>query len=407
MNPNRLARTFEEAYGNAHSDFYRSFYAARGFTPPTGFPRTLAEWIQLPLLTKADIAAVPLERRTFVPKEDVLFYRTSSGTTNRGVVIIPRNLLRDFSDRAHLTTRMLEFHSPHHFPHVSSELSGTTSIAGDRSDLPATAKLAAHFGADGISVTASILMALIPHLSQTMSASDIRYIYLWGERVSPEKRDLFAQTFPNAYIEADYGLSELHGVGGYGCEEMMWTNELYVHPHSELIYWELIDPASGMPAADEGEVVITTLWNNNAFPGLRYRTGDIARRVNFPCACNRDSYEILGRAAHDRAAVPGGLITSTELERALFLYRDHIEDDFELHIYGNETPPRLELRVRPKAGVTLDPETVAIHISTSVRISPQSTLEDSVRLGLVGTMKCVLLPVGDVHPGKQLRIFAH
>jgi phenylacetate-CoA ligase len=407
MNKKALAEALSQAYDNPYSDFYRALYASRGFLLPADTPHDQVEWSTIPLLSKEDIASTPLEKRIFVPKEDVLFYRTSTGTSNRGVVIIPRNLVRDLPTRTAHATRMLEFLAPHHFSHFSAEHSGTLSIAGDRSDLPATARLAARFAADGISATPTILAALIPELEKELDLANIRYLYLWGERISHTKRALLYEKFPNAYIEYDYALSELHGVGGAGCEKMIRAKEFFVHPHSDLIYWELVDPQTGAVVEDEGEIVITTLWANNAFPGIRYRTGDLARRVEFPCDCGREAYEILGRSAYDRALLPGGMVTSAELERSLALYRDLIEDDFELHIFDIDSAPRLELHIRTKEGVALTPAVVAAHMAESLSLSPHHTLQDQIRAGLVAELKCVLLPAGLVRKDKQIRIVTH
>jgi len=49
---------------------------------------------------------------------------------------------------------------------------------------------------------------------------------------------------------------------------------------------EIIDPASGQPLPDGqwGELVLTSLCNE-AMPLIRYRSGDITRRLTIPCAC--------------------------------------------------------------------------------------------------------------------------
>jgi phenylacetate-coenzyme A ligase PaaK-like adenylate-forming protein len=406
MNAHVLAAVFKEAYENPHTDFYRRLYAAHGFTPSIDFPVDVGAWSAIPFLTKEDLAATPVEERTFVPQNDVRFYRTSSGTSNRGVVITPRNFVPDRSYQAPYSDRFLEFMVPHHFPSISAARAGIRMIGGDGGDLPATAKLASLFEVDGIGGSVSLVAAFIPDLERTYDLARIRYVFLWGERISPVKRDLFYRSFPNALVAVDYSLSEVHGVGGSACEEMMRAKALYVHPRSDLIYWELIDPDTGTPA-DEGEIVLTTLWSNNAFPALRYRTGDLARRVAFPCTCGLESYEILGRVAYDRAHFAGGLITSEELERSLALYRDIIEDDFQLHLYDERPMPRAELHVRPKKHLRLDGTVVADAVSEMLRLSPTRTLAGAAQNGLCAPLECVLLSEGTAQSKKHVRIVAH
>lgn len=64
------------------------------------------------------------------------------------------------------------------------------------------------------------------------------------------------------------------------------------HVHPELIIVEIIGE-DNMPVADgeSGEVVITSL-GVEGMPLLRFRTGDICRKVTEQCACGRNSYRL-------------------------------------------------------------------------------------------------------------------
>jgi hypothetical protein len=100
------------------------------------------------------------------------------------------------------------------------------------------------------------------------------------------------------------------------------------------------------------------------------------------------------------------MITSAELERALLTYKRDIYDDFELHILEGEGTPRLELRIHPKHNTNVDFTSMAEHVARTLRISPERTLADIVRAGLVTEMKCGLLSA-DTERKKQLRIYVH
>ena len=56
----------------------------------------------------------------------------------------------------------------------------------------------------------------------------------------------------------------------------------------------MIDPDTGevVPAGDVGELVLTTL-TKEALPMLRYRTRDITRLIEEPCACGRTHRRIM------------------------------------------------------------------------------------------------------------------
>jgi phenylacetate-coenzyme A ligase PaaK-like adenylate-forming protein len=407
MQLERLRRVFWETYENPYSDFYRTYYAASGFRPSPDFPRSASDWSLLPLLSKEALAATPLERRTFVPQRDVLFYRLSSGTSNRGAVIIPRNFVPDRRFWLAYSQRYMEFLRPGHVPDVSARRAGLNMISGDSSDLPASARLAKLFNIDAISAPPAILQAFVPYLEAEMPLDSIRYLYLWGERVSDAKQRYFAHKFPNALRAVEYGLSEMHGTGGKPCDEQVKAGSLLVHPETEFVQWELIGD-EGAPS-DEGEIVLSTLWSGSASPLLRYKTGDLARRVAGICHPELESYEIIGRAGYDRVTIPGGILISAELERAMAAFKESLHDDFELHVYPAPDNVRLELRVRPRSQASgeNDLQAIARQLSETMRISPERTLREAMTANFVTALKCVLLPEETEVPKKQLRIIVH
>ena len=61
-----------------------------------------------------------------------------------------------------------------------------------------------------------------------------------------------------------------------------------LHLWEDHFFCEVIDPetTAPVPAGDAGELVITTL-TKEALPMLRYRTRDITRLIEEPCACGR------------------------------------------------------------------------------------------------------------------------
>ena len=82
-----------------------------------------------------------------------------------------------------------------------------------------------------------------------------------------------------------YGLSELIGPGvSVECVEAQDG----LHVWEDHFYPEVIDPDTGDPVepGEEGELVLTSL-TREGIPMLRYRTGDMTRLVEEPCACGR------------------------------------------------------------------------------------------------------------------------
>jgi phenylacetate-CoA ligase len=82
----------------------------------------------------------------------------------------------------------------------------------------------------------------------------------------------------------NYGLSEVMGPGVAGDCECGCGQ----HIAEDHVLWEVVDPATGEPAAEgeQGEIVFTTL-TKEAFPVLRYRTHDLTSVTTERCECGR------------------------------------------------------------------------------------------------------------------------
>jgi phenylacetate-CoA ligase len=93
----------------------------------------------------------------------------------------------------------------------------------------------------------------------------------------------------------NYGISEVMGPGIAGeCQEQ---NGLHINEDHFLA--EIVNPETGQPVepGQTGELVLTTL-TKEAFPVIRFRTGDLTRLITDPCPCGRTFYrlsKILGR----------------------------------------------------------------------------------------------------------------
>lgn len=85
----------------------------------------------------------------------------------------------------------------------------------------------------------------------------------------------------------DWGMTELGYGGGVDCA----CHRGYHLQEADFLF-EIVDPASGRPlaAGEEGEIVVTTLMRRG-MPLIRYRTGDLSRRLPGACACG----SVLGR----------------------------------------------------------------------------------------------------------------
>jgi phenylacetate-CoA ligase len=93
-----------------------------------------------------------------------------------------------------------------------------------------------------------------------------------------------------------YGLSEMQGPGvGGECEA-----QAGLHGWEDHFLFEIVDPKTlrPLPAGESGELVITTL-TKQALPMIRYRTRDITRLDQAPCACGRTHVRVMRVAGRD------------------------------------------------------------------------------------------------------------
>ncbi|MEG2173929.1 MAG: AMP-binding protein [Oscillospiraceae bacterium] len=85
----------------------------------------------------------------------------------------------------------------------------------------------------------------------------------------------------NCKVFTHYGMTEMGFGGAVECEAHAGG-----HLRAADLLFEVVDPQTGhpLPAGEWGEVVISTL-SRRAMPFIRYRTGDCARLLTYPCAC--------------------------------------------------------------------------------------------------------------------------
>jgi phenylacetate-CoA ligase len=114
----------------------------------------------------------------------------------------------------------------------------------------------------------------------------------WSE---PMRRDL--ETRLGIKAVDIYGLSEILGPG-VAAECHVARNGL--HGWEDHFLFEIVDPETlkPLPMGEAGELVITTL-TKEALPMVRYRTRDITRLSDEPCACGRTHVRIMRVTGRD------------------------------------------------------------------------------------------------------------
>jgi phenylacetate-CoA ligase len=141
-----------------------------------------------------------------------------------------------------------------------------------------------------------------------------------------------------------YGLSEIMGPG-VSCECVEAQNGLHICDDHFLP--EIIDPETGeiLPEGEMGELVITTL-TKQAFPLIRYRTGDITCLFTEPCLCGRTNTRmahISGRS-DDMLIIRGVNVFPSQVESVL-LMSPQVEPHYQLIVDRKGAMDNLDVQV--------------------------------------------------------------
>ena len=263
--------------------------------------------------TLADIARVPFSVKTdmrdnypfdlfAVPRENLLRLHASSGTTGKATLVgYTRADLDLWSD---LMARSLAcmgarpgdvFHNAYGYGlftgglgfHYGAERLGLTTVPVSGGATERQVTLLQDLGARVLGATPSYALNIAEvaaGMGVDLRSLPLRYGCFGAEPWSDAmRRDLEAKFGIKAMDT--YGLSEIIGPGvASECHQAQYG----LHLWEDHFLCEVIDPDSAqpLPVGETGELVITTL-TKEALPMLRYRTRDITRLIDEPCACGR------------------------------------------------------------------------------------------------------------------------
>ena len=294
----RLRRTIERA--DAKVPPVRRKLEAAGVSP--GQIKTLADVARVPFTTKADLRDNFPFGLFAVPREDVLRLHASSGTTGQPTVVgYTRADLDLWSD---LMARSLAcmggrpgdiFHNAFGYGlftgglgfHYGAERLGLTTVPVSGGATERQVTLLRDFGARILGATPSYALN-IAEVTAAMGIDlrklPVRYGCFGAEPWSEAMRGELEAKFGIKAMDT-YGLSEIIGPGvASECHQA----QSGLHVWEDHFLCEVIDPDTleVLPPGATGELVLTTL-TKEALPMLRYRTRDITRLAEEPCACGR------------------------------------------------------------------------------------------------------------------------
>lgn len=355
----RLRRTLR--WASERLPFYREAFAQAKITPKA--IKSLEGLQNLPFTRKAHLREHYPFGLLAVPRDRIIRVHASSGT--RGKPTVVGYTKKDIQIWSEVVARCLAcagaqpgdvLHVAYGYGlftgglglHYGGELMGLTVIPVSSGNTLRQIMLLQDFGANGLACTPSFAL----HIGETMREMGVdpvriplRYGIFGAEPWTEAMRRQIESTLPLNAVDI-YGLSEVIGPG-VSCECAEGKDGLHVCEDHFLP--EIVDPETGapLPYGEEGELVFTSL-TKEAFPVIRYRTGDISSLNPEPCKCGRTLIR-MGRVkgrSDDMLIIKGVNVYPSQVEAAL-LGLEELAPHYQLVVDRRQGFPSLEVHVEP------------------------------------------------------------
>lgn len=360
----RLQSTLNRAYLNvAH---YRRVLDASGILPE--HIGSLKDIAKLPFTTRADVERGYPYDMFAVPLREVVRIHTSSGRARNAIVTgytagdlkawarlmarfltgtgITRDDVLQISFRYGLMTGGFGFHA-------AAELIGASVIPADIGNTAEQALIMRNYLTSAIACTpgyALILMDKLQELAINTKSLRLRRAVLGAEKLTPAVRTRIIRGL-GIEVFNSYGSSVVMGPGIAGeC-----TAHDGLHVYEDFFIPEIIDPVSGaaLGPGQKGELVITTLMRE-AFPLIRYRTGDITMIKEGLCPCGRTHLRLedfYGRT-DDTVKIKGVSVSPERIQN--ILVSEGIDTKMHIRIYREGAYERADVLLAVRENIFFD-----------------------------------------------------
>jgi phenylacetate-CoA ligase len=300
----RAKRTLERSYASV--PLYQQRFDAAGVKP--GDFKALPDIARFPFTLKNDLRDNYPFGMFALPREKVLRLHASSGTSGKPTVVgYSKGDLELWSD---LMARSLAcagarpgdiVHNAYGYglftgglgAHYGAERLGCTVVPMSGGGTERQVTLLQDFAANVLCATPSYALNIAEvaaSMGVDLRRGSLRVGVFGAEPWSESMRRVLEDQLGIKAVDL-YGLSEILGPG-VACE--CATAQAGLHGWEDHFLFEVIDPETLEPRAigESGELVITTL-TKEALPMIRYRTRDITRLSDEPCACGRTHVRIM------------------------------------------------------------------------------------------------------------------
>lgn len=326
----KLQATLNRVHKNV--TYYRKTFTELDIIPED--IQSLSDLTRLPFTTKDDLRLNYPYGMFAVPLREVVRIHSSSGTTSKPIVVgyskndirTWSNLVARFMTAAGVTRDDLVqiaflygLYTGAFGLHYGTEAIGASVIPMSTGNTEKQVMILQDYRATVLVCTPSYAVALADYMER--HGIDAKGLTLrvglfggepWSEELRTEIEDRLAITAMD-----NYGVSEVMGPGIAG--ECQCKNGMHIFEDAFLP--EIIDPQTGatLPPGSVGELVLTTLAKE-AFPMIRFRTGDLTSLDYEPCQCGRTMVRMkktMGRS-DDMLIIKGVNVFPTQIEEAIF-----------------------------------------------------------------------------------------
>ena len=399
----RLQATLNRVYKNVA--FYRKKFDEIDFEPEDLVE--INDLGKLPFTCSRDLSdAYPYDLFA-VPLREVVRVHSSSGATKPVVVGYTRQDLKHWSE---LVARVLTAGGVTADDvvqvtlnyglltgglglHYGAELIGASVLPTSTGRTERQVKIMQDYRTTALVATPSYALVIADRMERMgvdAKTLTLKFAMLAGEPWSEEMRE---EIEARLYVKAtdNYGLSEIMGPGVAG--ECLY--QAGMHLNEDHFIFEVVDPKTGenLQPGEVGELIITTV-TKEAFPLIRFRTGDLCSMQSEACQCGRSlarMSRVLGRT--DQVIIVKGIN----------IIPSRVGDLLE-EVLGS-TPP-YQLVVDRKGH--LDSLTVQVEVSEDLffdKMREQRSLIESMREKVAGgigvTPKIILVEPGSIKREKE------
>jgi phenylacetate-CoA ligase len=214
-----------------------------------------------------------------------------------------------------------------------AELIGASVLPVSIKNLPNQVSIMKDFRTTVLVTTPGFALSLLNAIPETgidLITLSLKHGIIGSEPWSEKTRGILESTLHISATDI-YSLSEIFGPGvAWECPEKKG-----LHISEDHFLPEIIDPVTFLPKApgEEGELVVTTL-SKEAFPIIRFRTGDLASIDYSTCGCGRTHARIsrIAKRTDDMFVMNGASVVPEQIGQIITKLNNEKEPVFQLQV---------------------------------------------------------------------------